>query len=283
VASSAGVDVESRPVSEVVGTEFMNVDLRDEQPQEFVEAVRRAFLETGMVLVRGQHDLSFEEQTRFAGYVGKPSKRLPEGFIPGAAELPSLKQYISNTRPDGYAREGNLLKHCDYCFEERLMLGVGLYGEVVAKNGGDTIFVNQKVAADRLDPELRTRLEAVQVRHVYDMDAPEEGYKKFEIEGKPRVRSFVRPPLIQHPVTGETLLFVNELMTDRIEGLAAQDSAALLQTICDHLDKPDFRHDHKWQVGDVVLWDNIKLQHGRTYMPPGERRSMRRIMIDTPD
>jgi taurine dioxygenase len=272
--------VASRQVSAALGTEFLNLDLREEQPSEVVDAIRAAFLGTGMVLVRGQ-ELTFDQQMRFASYVGTPTKRTPKGFVPND-ELPTHVQYISNTRPDGYAREGNLLKHSDYCFEQQILLGVCLYSEVVAEHGGDTILVNQKAAADHLAPELRARLEGVQVRHVWDMDAPEDGFKKYDIAGKSRVCSYVRPALINHPITNENLLYVNELMTDRVEGLPAAESTALLQEISDHLDKPAFRYDHRWEVGDVMAWDNIKLQHGRTYMPPGDRRSMRRLMIDVP-
>lgn len=272
--------VASKPVSSVLGTEFLNLDLREEQPSDVVDAIRSAFLRTGMVLVRGQ-ELTFDQQMRLAGYVGTPTRRSPKGFVPDD-ELPTHVQYISNTRPDGFAREGNLLKHSDYCFEEQILLGVCLYSEVVAEQGGDTILVNQKAAADHLAPALRARLEGVQVRHVWDMDAPEEGFRKYDIAGKTRVCSYVRPALITHPITGETLLYVNELMTDRVEGLTPADSDALLREISDHLDKPAFRYDHRWEVGDVMVWDNIKLQHGRTHMPLGVHRSMRRLMLDVP-
>ena len=269
----------SRSVSPALGTEFVDLDLRAPQPPDVVEAIRSAFFATGLVLVRGQ-DLTFEQQERFSSYAGTPTKRVPKGLIPGTDELPTTEMYISNTRPDGYAREGSLLKHSDYCFVEDLLLGVGLYGEAVASTGGATIFVNAKLAADRLTDELRTRLESLDVRHVYDLDGVEEGYKKYDITGKPNGLSYVRPALLKHPITGETILYINELMTDRVEGLSANDSAALLNEVYAVLDDRSLRYDHTWAVGDVIIFDNIKLQHGRTEMPEGQRRSLRRLMLD---
>ena len=269
----------SRRVSPALGTEFFELNLREPQPPDVVEAIRSAFFDTGLVLVRGQ-DLSFEQQESFSSYVGKPTKRVPKGLIPGTDELPTTEMYISNTRPEGYAREGSLLKHSDYCFVEDLLLGVGLYGEAVASTGGATIFVNAKLAADRLSDELRARLESLDVRHVYDLDGVEEGFKKYDIAGKSHALSHVRPALLKHPVTGETILYVNELMTDRVEGLAPRDSDELLNEVYAVLDDPALRYDHTWAVGDVIIFDNIKLQHGRTEMPEGQRRSLRRLMLD---
>jgi len=273
--------LETRPVSSSLGTEVAGIDLREEQPPEVVDALRAAFRDTGLLLVREQ-ELTFDEQQRFAGYVGLPTKRLPDGFVPGMTELPSMAQYISNTRPDGVGRERNLLKHSDYCFEEQVLLGVCLYAEVAPRTGGETIFVNARRAAAALGAGLRAKLDGVDVRHVYDMDGVEEGFRKYDIENKPRARKYVRPALLTHPVTGDEVLYVNELMTDRVEGLPPDESSALLDEIYQHLDRPEFRYDHAWSVGDLIVWDNIALQHGRTDMPLGEPRSMRRLMLDVP-
>jgi taurine dioxygenase len=279
VIKPSTVNLETRPVSPALGTEFVGLDLRDEQPPDIVAAVRRAFFETGLVLVRGQ-DLSFEQQLRFASYVGRPTKRLPKGLIAGTDELPTPQMYISNTRPEGFARQGALVKHSDYCFEQNLLLGISLYSEVVTSSGGETIFVNAKKAADQLSPDLRQRLQGRDVRHVFDLDAVEEGFQKWDVEGKTNFLSHERPALIQHPVTGEEILYVNELMTDRVVGLPPDESDQLLGDVYALLAEPDLRHDHTWAVGDVIVWDNIKLQHGRTDIPPDAPRSLRRMMFD---
>ena len=274
--------LDTRPVSAALGTEFLNLNLHEEQPPDVAAAIQKAFFDTGFVLVRGQNDLSAEEQQRFASYVGPLTKRIPKGLIPGTEELPSLIGYISNTRPDGFAREGALLMHSDYCFEERLLLGLCLYGEVVSETDGITIFVNAKKAAEQLSDELRARLVGRDVRHVFDLDAVEEGFQKWDVEGKTNFIGRARPALLTHPVTGEEILYVNELMTDRVEGLAREDSDALLRDVYEVLDDPSVRYEHSWQPGDVIIWDNIKLQHGRTNVPAGVSRSLRRMMIDTP-
>jgi alpha-ketoglutarate-dependent taurine dioxygenase len=272
--------LETRPVSPALGTEFLNLDLREELPDEVVAAVRTDFYETGLVLLRGQHHLTYAEQERFASHIGPPTSRFPSGFIGAVPSTP--EQYISNTRPEGYGREGRLLKHSDYCFDEQLILGICLFGEVPPRIGGATIFVNARKGAQQLPNSLRRRLESAHVRHVYDFDGVEEGHTRYDIDGKLHVTSLVRPALMKHPVTGEEILYVNELMTDRIAGLSAGESHALLQEVFGHLNDPSLRYDHTWAEGDVILFDNIMLQHGRTEMPEGQPRSLRRLQFDLP-
>lgn len=269
---------ETRSVSPALGTEFLDIDLRKELSPELVDALRNAFFETGLILVRGQEELSYAEQERFASLFGSPTSRFPKGFLGPVPKSP--EQYISNTRPEGYGREGRLLLHSDYCFDEQIVLGICLFGEVPPTEGGATIFVNARKAAEHLDESLQKRLESAEVRHVYDFDGVEEGFKKYDITDKAHVITKVRPALMAHPVTGETILYVNELMTDRFEGFTAEDSRALLGDVYAHLDQAAFRYDHTWSVGDIIVFDNIKLQHGRTHIPAGVRRSLRRLQFD---
>ena len=82
-----------------------------------------------------------------------------------------------------------------------------------------------------------------------------------------------------HPESGRTALYVNRLMTDRIEGLPADEGRALLDMLFDQVEKPDFIYTHKWRVGDVLLWDNRCTVHARTDFDPNQRRHMRRFTI----
>ena len=52
-----------------------------------------------------------------------------------------------------------------------------------------------------------------------------------------------------------------------------------------HLARPDFAYRHRWEEGDVVIWDNRSTQHiamadfGPPSCPPGRfrRRTLRRL------
>jgi len=275
-------NIETRALSPVVGTQFLDLDLRNELAPDVIEAIRKAYFESGLVLVRGQQGISFDDQQRFASYLGVPTKRFVKNLIPGTDELPKTEMYIGNKNPEGYLKYGILLPHSDYCFMDKLLLGISLFSEVAPENPehGATYWVNAQTAAKRLPADLRKKLEGKSVRHVFDVAGSEEAFKKYDASNSATSVTHVRPALLRHPVTGEEILYVNELCTDRFEGLSREESDELLDEVYAHLQDPALRYKHSWESGDIVVWDNIKLQHGRTEVPQGVSRSLRRLMID---
>lgn len=267
---ASGVQV--RRLSPALGAELVGLDLREDQPADVIELARRAFDEHHLVLVRGP-ELPALAQRRFASWFGRVDTM---GYAGGNTASPET--YISNTRAEGVAREGSLLKHSDYCFFDTLLRGLCLYGEEVPSHGGETVFVNAQRAGMELPPALVARVTGLHARHVYDY-RNDYGTARFRIASAPDAPNASHPILLPHPVTGAPILYVNELMTDSIEELPADEGEALLQELFAYLDDPSFRYEHAWQAGDLIVWDNLALQHGRTDIPAGARRSLRRLQI----
>jgi taurine dioxygenase len=89
-----------------------------------------------------------------------------------------------------------------------------------------------------------------------------------------------RHPIVRtHDQSLRKALYVNRLMTTGIEGMADDEAAPILEAIFDHMEKPEFVYAHKWQVGDVLLWDNRCSSHARTDFPSTERRLMFRTTV----
>jgi taurine dioxygenase len=93
------------------------------------------------------------------------------------------------------------------------------------------------------------------------------------------VPSCVHPVVRTHPATGRKALYVNRLMTVRIEGLPAEESDELLDTLFAHQERREFVYEHVWRPGDLLMWDNRCTLHARTDFSPDERRLMRRVTI----
>lgn len=68
-------------------------------------------------------------------------------------------------------------------------------------------------------------------------------------------------------------------MTIRIEGMDERDSGALLNSLFDHAEERRFVYEHRWRLGDVILWDNRSTLHTRTDFSAAERRLLRRIVV----
>jgi taurine dioxygenase len=85
------------------------------------------------------------------------------------------------------------------------------------------------------------------------------------------------PVLLQHPVTSADVLYVTAMQTDSIVGLPEDESEALLKRCWETLYAPDNVYEHEWQVGDLLVWDNIALQHARDAVTG--RRTLRRVPV----
>jgi taurine dioxygenase len=69
-------------------------------------------------------------------------------------------------------------------------------------------------------------------------------------------------------------------MTARIDGLPEDESAAVLKELFAIAQGPAMVYEHVWTPGDFVMWDNLCSMHARTDFPSGERRLLRRCVVD---
>jgi sulfonate dioxygenase len=99
----------------------------------------------------------------------------------------------------------------------------------VPATGGDTAWVSQVAAYDRLSDPIKRLLEGLTAVH--------DGHQ--QAEGARRDGKFVRREPVQnehpivrvHPVTGQKALLVNPGFTRRIVGLKDEESDAILQLL----------------------------------------------------
>jgi taurine dioxygenase len=58
--------------------------------------------------------------------------------------------------------------------------------------------------------------------------------------------------------------------------MALEESEALLNALWAHATQPQFTWHHRWQVGDILIWDNRCTMHRRDAFDPASRRIMHR-------
>ena len=67
-----------------------------------------------------------------------------------------------------------------------------------------------------------------------------------------------------------------------IDGLEDERGRALLAELTDAATQPAYIYDHKWRIGDVVMWDNGFLLHKRQAFEASGNRLMKRTIIKLP-
>lgn len=95
-----------------------------------------------------------------------------------------------------------------------------------------------------------------------------------------RYATYVHPIVYQRPHLDEKTILINDLQTDHVIGLSPDESEALLQEVFSYLYAPEAVYSHEWEPNDIIIWDNIALQHCRPDNMGTVRRHLRRQSID---
>ena len=91
----------------------------------------------------------------------------------------------------------------------------------------------------------------------------------------------VHPVARTHPFTGRKCLYVSKGECEGIEGMAQEEALKLVDQLADITVEERFRYTHRWQVRDLLMWDNCALQHLASfdYQWPQHRRLMHRVTV----
>ena len=256
--------VELRPLAAGFGVEVVGLDVRIATSSADRARVVDAFFDRHLVLVRDQPQVSVDEQLAFASWFG--AIRTPSREIhPHLRDTDLRYTYLSNTREDGTGgANAELVPHQDYSFAEPVG-AICLYAIEVSTTGGETGFIDAAAAYTNLPAALRERIDSLSAVH-------------FERFARGPVPSRVQHPVVlHHPVTGIPILFVDPLFTESIPE-AGDDS--LLVELQASFTAPAIQYWHCWRPGDLLIWDNLVLQHARHEFPPTDRRTIRRCQVD---
>jgi taurine dioxygenase len=182
---------------------------------------------------------------------------------------------VSNVRPDGYLGVQELLFHNDLAYLPAPYLGGSLHALEVGEGATSTRFASGTLAWERLPPALRGRVASLNALHV-----------KQRVFDRPNTLADLEPGDVaaihavagRHASTGRPYLFVSEDLTVCVAGLPEADSNALLRELFGHLYAPQNVYEHSWRNGDIVIWDNLAVQHARGPLSPATR-TLQRVSI----
>ena len=255
-------ELEVAPLPQGFGAEISGFDMQDGRDPADVEALRRAFDDHHLLVFRDCGVIAPERQVEFASWFGPLVSNGPSGSAGG---------YCTVLHNDDMAGSMYLPFHCDLSYTECPIKGISLHALAVPPGGTSTTFVSNAAAWDSLPQALRTELEGATVRHFLEA-RPIYGWPDFVAD---------HPLRLEHPRTGKPLLFVTEHHSTRILELDETRSAAVLAELFARLYAPERRYEHAWRVGDLLIWDNLAVQHARTRPadPSEGERAMQRVAL----
>ena len=220
-------------------------DFREPLTADERTAFRALMHEHGLLIMRGQ-SLSLEQQQAAAAYIGP--------VLSGGRGL----EYVSPD--DGVLGDRPMTFHSDLAFAPEPFTALSLHAVEVAENRTSTRFVSAVRAYERLPGPLKTRIAGLQAVAI----DPERGdIRSAGYDIAPDTIRHTRDVVMIHPVTGSPILYVSEQHAARIEGLSRDESDALIGQLFEQLYAQDNLVEHAWKNGDLLVWDNLALQHGR--------------------
>ncbi|MFM8482001.1 MAG: TauD/TfdA dioxygenase family protein, partial [Actinomycetota bacterium] len=89
----------------------------------------------------------------------------------------------------------------------------------------------------------------------------------------------MHPLVCRHPETGRTVLFYNRAYVRDIAGMDHDEAQSLMAFLHQHTTDARFTYRHRWQDGDVVIWDNRATQHLALNDYAGFRRELNRTTV----
>lgn len=256
------MNIDVRPTGAAAGAEILGVDLGEGLDAARFAVVQAALDEYGVVILRDQK-ITPEQQIAFSRHFGElelnfNAKRFG---IAGSPEIYVISNVVESGRAIGTRRAGETW-HTDMSYAERPAKVTMLYAvEVPTLHGlalGDTAFANAAVAWDALPPAMQHEIR--NLRGVFDF----RGRKRSSPVSEQDVAQYppVEHPIVRtHPRTGRKSLYVAR---DDCTGLVGKDQRAglaLIDALAEHIMRPEFIYQHRWRVGDVVVWDNCTMQH----------------------
>lgn len=255
-----------RPIAPACGAEITGIDLSKPIGDNVFQQIKQAWYEADGVLVVRDQQLTPEQHIEFSRHFGKP-ERYDKGVVgqymlPDHPEIYRVSNKVVDGKPAGREDAGTYW-HSDASWQPSPLSASVLHAIEIPPIGGDTMFANMYKAYETLSEPMKAFLEGLDAVHSL-ANASKTSYAK-EFGGKSsemiQSQSAVHPIVRVHPETGRKALFVNEGFTSHIVGLSNRESRAVLAFLFDHTTRPELIYRHRWQVNDLVIWDNRSVMH----------------------
>jgi alpha-ketoglutarate-dependent taurine dioxygenase len=240
------------------------------------EDIEQAFHAHAVLVFPAQH-VSAAEQVAFARRFGD-IEVLADGYdaVP-ISTIDRTGEVMAPDHPVMQVVRGNQGWHTDSSYMPVSAKASMLSAKVVTKAGGETEWADMRAAYDALDDHARARVSGLSAYHSIVHSQTKAGFASGIGYGMDEAAQ-LRPLVKVHPVTGRPALFIGR-HAHAIPSLPRDESDALLDELLEHACRPPRVYRHRWQPGDLVVWDNRCVLHRACEWDLSEPRVMRHTRV----
>ncbi|WP_370227642.1 TauD/TfdA dioxygenase family protein [Cognatishimia sp.] len=270
------------PLTPAFGVEVDGIALKDVVSSGHFADLRRLF-ETHSALLFRRQDFDDRAHLALAKAFGPiEDRKADERKKDAPFEIPKVTNVVSDSSlkgDDGMHKlhlESNFLWHSDSTFMPTPALTNILTARVVTTEGGATELASTRAAWAAMPEALKARIRDRGIWHHYSVS-----------------RAKISPELAKHPMfhkwpaTGWKSVWTNPVTGDeslyiashayKVDGYDDAESIALLDELMQFCTQPQFTYSHRWDVGDVLIWDQRAVLHRGTPWPYEQPRTLSSI------
>jgi alpha-ketoglutarate-dependent 2,4-dichlorophenoxyacetate dioxygenase len=282
--------IEVRALHSHIGAEVRGVDLsRPVSPEVFLQ-IEAAFNRHSVLVFPGQQ-IDDQQQIAFselfgpleplANFTGVKKRRL-QGAISDLSNLDEDGNVWAENSERRMFNKGNLVWHTDSSFKKVPALCSMLSARKIPPVDGETEFADLRAAYDALPQDQQSRLRGLVVEHSIFRSRSVIGYSTFHPDLPSQLPPVHQLLVRRHPGSGRNSLYLAS-HASHVLGWPKDEGRKLVEELIEFATQPQFVYQHRWTVGDLVLWDNRCTMHrGRPYDDLKYVRDMHRTTVSEP-
>ena len=246
------------------GSEVSDVDLSTASDAELAE-IAALYRRGSVLVVRGQ-TLAPEQLVRFGQALGYLEDHTREQFtLPGYRTIYILSNKEVDGKRIGVHRDG-MGWHTDGSYLARPLDTTVLYALETPPEGADTLLADMNAAYDALGEETRETIRPYQVLHSFvyligQLDP--EAKSVVTAEQRDRAPDVIHPLVLSRP-DGKQSLYLSNGSTKAILGMPPEEGREIVRELIRHATAEEHVYRHKWQAGDLLVWNNRYTMHRAT-------------------
>jgi len=278
--------IEFKPVTSDFVAIATGIDLTRPLDDADRESIVAAADRYAVLVFPGQH-LSKEELAAFGHSFGEVDTTLQKKLLNhiqnrlGTDEVTDISNLDAEGQVAGpehwqtITTVGNRFWHSDGSYKDTPIRYSILNAVTSVGYGGETQYADLRAAYDALDDVTRNLI-GDKVGVFWSHNTRDQ-LKIADTEAERGAFPKVRWPLVRtHPGSGRKVLWCDS-KTCAIEGLPVPEGRALVHELIEHIGQRERVYSHKWQPGDLVMYDNRAVLHRGRRFVHSERREMRRV------
>lgn len=269
------------PLTSALGAEIRGIEMSGDLSGGEIEAIRDAWHRYHILLFRGL-DLTPEQHIAFSRRFGELDTHdaTPFDRLDGHPEILEVTNKPKNGKPSETRNTGRNW-HSDYAYTSRPSAGSMLYCAEKPETGGDTMFCNMVRAYEQLSPTMKAILDDLHSVFDFSLVGRQSSEKTAELA---RLNPPIAHPAVRvHPESGAKALYVSERVS-HFDGMTPEESRPLIRFLCEQATRHENVYRHRWQVGDLMIWDNRTTMHIALadFDPTQPRRMLRTTLLGEP-